>query len=98
MRFFLGSLGLECYYETIEDEGVKMGAADVMNESAYAELGVAKDPRLKIMNFLAKCGELCVHPHGSRSRSAAGSASGSPEARDCTDFCGSPLTTTNELT
>lgn len=56
---------------------------------------LSKGPRLKIMNFLAKSGGLCVPPLGSRSSSATGSASGSPEARDCTDFCGTPPTTTS---
>lgn len=42
MRSFLTSLGLERYCKTFEDEGVDMGAVDVMDESDYAELGVAK--------------------------------------------------------
>lgn len=42
MRAFMTSLGLERYCKAFEDEEVDMGAVDVMEESDYAQLGVAK--------------------------------------------------------
>lgn len=42
MRMFLTSLGLERYCKAFEDAEVDMSAVDVMEESDYAELGVAK--------------------------------------------------------
>ena len=42
MRTFLTSLGLERYCKAFEDAEVDMSAVDVMEESDYAELGVAK--------------------------------------------------------
>ena len=42
MRVFLTSLGLERYCKAFEEGEVDMGAVDVMEESDYAQLGVAK--------------------------------------------------------
>lgn len=42
MCMFLTSLGLERYCKAFEDAEVDMSAVDVMEESDYAELGVAK--------------------------------------------------------
>ena len=42
MRTFLTSLGLERYCKAFEDAEVDLSAVDVMEESDYAELGVAK--------------------------------------------------------
>ncbi|CAN0377974.1 unnamed protein product, partial [Hapterophycus canaliculatus] len=42
MKTFLVSLGLERYCKTFEESEVDMGAVDVMEESDYAQLGVAK--------------------------------------------------------
>lgn len=42
VKTFLTSLGLDRYFATFEDGEVDMGAIDVMEESDYAQLGVAK--------------------------------------------------------
>ena len=42
MRMFLTSLGLERYCKAFEEGEVDMCAVDVMEESDYAQLGVAK--------------------------------------------------------
>lgn len=42
MRTFLTSLGLERYCKAFEEGEVDMGAVDVMEETDYAQLGVAK--------------------------------------------------------
>lgn len=42
MVTFLTSLGLEKHCKKFEEEEVDMGAVDVMEESDYAQLGVAK--------------------------------------------------------
>lgn len=42
MKNFLTSLGLERYCKTFEEGEVDMCAIDVMEESDYANLGVAK--------------------------------------------------------
>ncbi|CAM9565034.1 unnamed protein product, partial [Ectocarpus sp. 8 AP-2014] len=42
MKTFLASLGLDRYCKAFEDAEVDMGAVDVMEESDYAQLGVAK--------------------------------------------------------
>ncbi|CAN0417223.1 unnamed protein product [Ectocarpus fasciculatus] len=54
MKTFLTSLGLDRYCKAFEEAEVDMGAVDVMEESDYAQLGVAKGPRLKMMNVLAR--------------------------------------------
>ena len=42
MASFLSSLGLEKHCKKFEEEEVDMGAVDVMEESDYKQLGVAK--------------------------------------------------------
>ncbi|CAM9167928.1 unnamed protein product, partial [Ectocarpus sp. 13 AM-2016] len=42
MKTFLASLGLDRYCKAFEEAEVDMGAVDVMEESDYAQLGVAK--------------------------------------------------------
>ncbi|CAN0386300.1 unnamed protein product, partial [Pylaiella littoralis] len=42
MKAFLSSLGLERYCQAFEEAEVDMGTVDVMEESDYAQLGVAK--------------------------------------------------------
>lgn len=42
MKNFLASLGLERYCQVFEEAEVDMGTVDIMEESDYAQLGVAK--------------------------------------------------------
>lgn len=66
MKTFLMSLGLERYCKVFEESEVDMGAVDVMEESDYAQLGVAKVrgpeslPRLCIVTFSFLCVCVCV--------------------------------------
>lgn len=85
MKTFLTSLGLARYCKAFEEGEVDMRAIDVMEESDYSNLGVAKGPRLKMMNVLAKAGVGLIATSTSASTTGSVSVS-SPETRHSPEF------------
>eukprot|EP00752_Nemacystus_decipiens_P008306 g7424.t1 len=87
---FLTSLGLEKHCGKFEEEEVDMGAVDIMEESDYKQLGVAKGPRLKMMNALARSAGGAVPGTTIGSFTSAGSVGGGSNAGSASASIPSP--------
>ncbi|KAG5185996.1 hypothetical protein JKP88DRAFT_268124 [Tribonema minus] len=85
-RQFLSAMGMSKYQSSFEEAKVDIAAMAAMREQDFAELGVVKGPRLKIMAELQRM--FPEHRMGSvESASAAGSVQASPPHMGLAEPC-----------